>query len=105
METLTGDEQKLTFRSIVSPSKSQASSDLMGETVILELESGVYYGLNETGTLIWNLIDKSKTLEEIREIILSEYDIEPELCNKYILKFVRNLADKGLVTIENETVN
>ena len=105
METFADDQQKPTFTSIVSPSKSQASSDLMGETVILELESGVYYGLNETGTLIWNLINKSKTLEEIREIILSEYDIEPELCNKYILKLVKSLADKGLVTIENETVD
>lgn len=105
METFTDNEQKLTFSSTVSPSKSQASSDLMEETVILELESGVYYGLNETGTLIWNLINQSKTLEEIHKIILSEYDIEPELCNKYILKLVKSLADKGLVVVKNETVD
>ncbi|BAZ43122.1 hypothetical protein NIES4102_01180 [Chondrocystis sp. NIES-4102] len=105
METFRGDTQQITLSSLISPSKSQASSDLMGETVILELESGVYYGLNETGTLIWNLINQSKTLEEISDRILSEYDIEPEQCNNYILKLVRDLADKGLVTIENKTVD
>lgn len=105
METFTSNEQELTIKSVVSPSKSQASSDLLGETVILELESGVYYGLNETGTLIWNSIVELKTLAEIRELILSGYDIEPELCDDYILKLVRDLADKGLVTIKNEALN
>lgn len=93
---------KLTLNSTVSPSKSQASSELLGEAVILELKSGVYYGLNETGSLIWNLIQQSKTLEEIRDVILEEYEVESDLCVTYILQLVRDLANKGLVVIENE---
>lgn len=96
--------QRLTLKSNVSVSQSQASSELLGETVVLELKSGIYYGLNETGSLIWNLIQQSKSLEEIRDAILETYEVEPDVCVDYILKLVRDLADKGLVIIENEAV-
>ncbi|MDJ0649132.1 MAG: PqqD family protein [Xenococcaceae cyanobacterium MO_188.B19] len=95
---------KLTLKSTVAVSKSQASSELLGEAVILELKSGVYYGLNETGSLIWNLIQQSKTLEEIRDAILEEYEVESDLCVSYMLQLVQDLADKGLVVIKNEAV-
>lgn len=98
------NNQKLTLRSTVSAAKSQASSELLGETVILELNSGVYYGLNETGSLIWNSIQQSKTLEEIKDIILEQYEVEPQTCTHYILMLIQDLADKGLVIVENEAV-
>jgi len=90
---------KLSLESTVSISPSQASSELLGEIVILELNSGVYYGLNETGSLIWNLLLSGKTLTEIQESILAEYELEPEQCTQYILKLVKQLADKGLLEI------
>lgn len=90
---------KIDLNSDISVSSSQASSELLGEVVILELESGVYYGLNETGSLIWNLLQSGKSLVEIQELILSEYDIEPEQCTQYILKLVKKLAAKGLVKL------
>ena len=98
------NNQRLTLKSTVSASKSQASSELLGETVILELNSGVYYGLNETGSLIWNSIQQSKTLEEIQDVILEKYEVEPQTCTYYILELVQDLVDKGLVTVENEAV-
>ena len=96
--------QRLTLKSNVSAAKSQASSEVLGEVVVLELKSGIYYGLNETGSLIWNLIQQSKSLEEIRDVILETYEVEPEVCIHYILQLVRDLADKGLVIIEDEAV-
>lgn len=96
------NSKKLTLKSTVFISPEQASSELLGETVILELRSGVYYGLNETGSLIWQSLQSGKTLLEIQELILAEYDIEPELCTQYIIKLVGELAAKGLVGIENE---
>jgi hypothetical protein len=94
-------ESQLTLKSNVSASKFQASSEMLGESVILELKSGVYYGLNETGSLIWNLIQQSKSLEDIRDTILLEYEVETEVCDHYVLKLVQDLASKGLVIIED----
>ena len=92
---------KLDLNSAVAVSSSQASSELLGEVVILELESGVYYGLNETGSLIWSLLQSGKSLVEIQELILAEYDIEPEQCTRYIIKLVEKLEAKGLVQIKS----
>lgn len=96
------NSKKLTLKSTILISESQASSELLGEAVILELKSGVYYGLNETGSLIWQLLQSGKTLLEIQELILAEYDIEPETCTQYIIKLVNQLAAKGLVEVANE---
>ena len=96
------NNNQLTLKSTVSASELQASSELLGEAVILNLQSGVYYGLNETGSLIWNLIQQSKSLKEIRDVIINEYEIEPALCTDYVLQLVQDLASAGLVAIKNE---
>ncbi|MEL6493886.1 MAG: PqqD family protein [Cyanobacteria bacterium J06623_7] len=98
------NSKNLTLKSTVSISDSQASSELLGETVILELQSGVYYGLNETGSLIWQLLTEGKTLEEIQSVFLEQYEVEPEPCARFIIQLVEELAAKGLVEIENEAV-
>ena len=100
---MVNNSKKLTLKSTVSVSPDQASSELLGETVILELQSGVYYGLNETGSFIWQLLQSGKTLEEVKESILAEYDIEPEPCTQYIISLVEKLAAKGLLKIEAAT--
>jgi len=43
---------------------------ILAEAVILDLKSGVYYGLNDVGTRIWHLIQEPKTLNEIQDAIL-----------------------------------
>ncbi|PLZ30345.1 PqqD family protein, partial [Fischerella thermalis WC542] len=67
-------EVNISENTIVVASVEQISSDLGGEAVILNLKSGVYHGLNEVGTLIWNLIQTPKTVKDIKAAILAEYE-------------------------------
>ena len=83
--------------------KEQLSSELAGEAVILDVKSGVYYGLNEVGASIWNLIQEPKTVNEIRDAILKEYFVEPEQCDRDLKELLKQLADKGLIEVRNET--
>ena len=89
--------------SIVVAAKEQVSSDLAGEAVILDFKSGVYYGLNEVGASIWNLIQEPKTVNEIRDAILEEYEVEPEQCDRDLKAILQQLADEGLIEVRNET--
>jgi hypothetical protein len=89
--------------SSVVAAKEQVSSDLAGEAVILDFKSGVYYGLNEVGASIWNLIQEPKTVNEIRDAILEEYEVEPEQCDRDLKELLKQLADKGLIEVRNET--
>ncbi|NEO30606.1 MAG: lasso peptide biosynthesis PqqD family chaperone [Symploca sp. SIO3C6] len=84
--------------------KDQVSSDLEGESVILHLKSGTYYGLNDVGASIWNLIQEPKKVSELREAILEEYEVEPEQCEREILELLQQLAAKELIEVKNEAV-
>jgi len=83
--------------------QEQVSSDLAGETVILDLKSGVYYGLNSVGASIWNLIQEPKTINEVREALLAKYEVEPEQCDRDLLALLEQLEAEGLIEVHNET--
>ena len=86
--------------STVVATPDQVSADLSGEAVILNLKDGVYYGLNPIGARIWKLVEESpRTVAEIRDVLLEEYEVTPEACEQAIVDLVRQLAQHGLVEI------
>lgn len=80
-------------------SQDQVSCDLSAEIVLLNLKSGVYFGLNTVGASIWKLIQEPKTIREIREALVDEYDVEPKRCEKDILELLQGLSTHGLIEI------
>jgi hypothetical protein len=89
-------------RSTVVVMKDQVSCDLSGEAAILNLKSGVYFGLNTVGASIWKLIQEPKTVKEIREAILEEYNVEPAPCEHDILEILQEFSTHGLIEIADE---
>lgn len=71
--------------------------ELEGESVILNLENGVYYGLDPVGSFVWNLIQSPREINEIRDLMLDEYEVDPEKCMQDLLELLNDLAAKGLV--------
>ena len=94
--------RKLSGQSKVVVSQDQVSCDLSVEAAILNLKSGVYFGLNTVGVSIWKLIQEPKTIKEIREALVDEYDVEPKRCEKDILELVQELSTHGLIEIIDE---
>jgi hypothetical protein len=88
---------------LVVAARDQVSSDLADEAVILNLKSGVYYGLNSVGARIWNLVQHPKTIHEIRDVLVDEYDVDPDLCKRDLQTLLQDLEAAGLVQIEHET--
>ena len=80
-------------------SDDQVSCLLAGEAVILSLKSGVYYGLDAVGARIWELCHQPKTVNEIREALLAEFDVDPLLCERELIEFLATLSSKELVQI------
>lgn len=79
--------------------KDQVSCDLGGEAAILNLKSGVYYGLDPVGARIWNLIQTPKTLAQIRAALLEDYDVEPDRCERDLSELLEQLASAELIEI------
>jgi hypothetical protein len=89
---------------MVVVSQDQVSCDLSGESAILNLKAGVYYGLNEVGSRIWKLIQEPKRVGELRDAILEEYEVEPRRCEADIIALLRDLLENGLIEVRNEPV-
>ncbi len=70
---------------------------LEGEAVVLNLETGIYFTLNEVGTRIWQLIEEHGDLVKVREAMISEYEVGEEALDRDIEALMRELVDKGLV--------
>jgi hypothetical protein len=97
-------EESLSIRSIVVASTEQISSDLAGEAVILDLKTGVYYGLDPVGARIWKLLQEPRVVSEVRDVLLAEYDITPDRCESDLLSFLSDLMAKGLVEMRSQSV-
>ena len=87
----------MTLDTIIRASADQVSCDLGGEAAILNLRTGVYYGLDPVGARIWNLIQTPRTLVEVRDTILAEYDVEPARCERDLRDLLEKLAAERLI--------
>ncbi|OGT95451.1 MAG: hypothetical protein A2083_05855 [Gemmatimonadetes bacterium GWC2_71_9] len=83
----------------ISISGDLVSCDLNAEAVVLNLRSGRYYGLDPVGARIWNLIQTPRTVQEIRDILLQDYEVEPDRCEGDLVALLEKLANEGLVDV------
>jgi hypothetical protein len=76
------------------------SRDLDGETVILNLDTGLYFGLDAVGTAIWNRMrDGSSSLREVLEHVLAEFDVPPDVAAADLLRLAGEFVRKGLAEL------
>ena len=68
------------------------------ETVILDLASGTYFGLDPIGARIWQLIGEGKALGEICEVLLTEYEDSSDQLRGDLERLLQELGGKGLIS-------
>ncbi len=67
------------------------------ELVLLDFQTGMYFGLDPVGVRIWQLIAAHQPLGDIAETLLAEYDVTREALEKDIDTLVEELERRGLV--------
>jgi hypothetical protein len=86
----------------IKPGERLATS-LGNETVLLNLSNGTYYGLNETGSFVWNLLEKNPSrsfqLEELRDEVRSHFDVEINQCEQDLQKLIQDLYSNDLISL------
>jgi hypothetical protein len=93
----------ISCNSILVASKEQMSCDFNGESVVLNLKNNSYYGLNEVGTFVWDMIKEPKTIYQIKDAILEKYEVDPNECEHDLLELVNDLQANELIQIHYET--
>jgi hypothetical protein len=83
----------------VSVSPDVLFQEVGGEAVLLDLKSESYFGLDDVGMRIWQLLQEQGSLCAVFDRMLAEYDVEPARLEADLLKHVGELADAGLVIV------
>lgn len=74
------------------------TTEVDGQVVILEYESGTYFTLNEVGSRIWQLLAQGNTVQVIQEQLLQEYEVSEDRLRQDLLNIVNQLRAKGLIS-------
>ena len=90
-------------QTVVVAAKDQVSCDLAGEAAILNINSGIYYGLDPVGARIWNLMQEPRAVADIQSTITDEYDVEPERCARDLVELLEKLLAEGLIEVKDSS--
>lgn len=77
-------------------------SEIKDEIVILNLKSGIYFGLDPIGTTIWSLLTQSKTVAEICSFLIKEYEVFSEECDRDLQELLQELTAANLIEVVGE---
>lgn len=69
------------------------------ESVLLNLETEQYFGLDETGTRMWQLLTASSNVDAAYQELLAEFDVEPELLRTNLTDLLGRLVENGLLQV------
>jgi hypothetical protein len=75
------------------------SRTLQDEMVVLNIERGMYFGLDEVGTRIWSLLGEGRSLGDVVATIVDEYDVGDAQGVEDVLALARQLLEHGLVEV------
>ena len=89
-------------RGRVRPARDVVFRELGGEMVLLNLKSGVYYGLNESGTQMWTLLVELKDPGRVVEALEREYAASRAQLEGDLRELLGTLRAKGLIELDDE---
>ncbi|MGB3797811.1 MAG: PqqD family protein [Alteraurantiacibacter sp.] len=83
----------------VAVSENVVTREVSGETVLLDLEKGTYFGLNTVGGRIWTLVEEEpRTLSQVKDVVCSEFAVSEQDAQRDVLDLASQLHEHGLLT-------
>lgn len=90
----------VSIETVVCASKQQVFCNVADEAVLLSMEDGAYYGLNDVAASIWRQIQEPRTVGQVRDALLTEYcDIEAHECESAVSAFLNEMISLRLVDV------
>jgi coenzyme PQQ synthesis protein D (PqqD) len=85
--------------STISAAPGQVSSTVEGEAVILNVETGIYYGLNPVGAWVWESIQSPTTVAALLDGLVAEFDVEEDRGESDLMALLDDLAGVSLIEV------
>jgi len=89
----------ISFDKRVNATPDTLINQVGGESVLLNLGSEKYYGLDEIGTSMWQALTTSESIQQAYDTLLGEYDVDGEVLRNDMSELIEKLSANGLVEI------
>jgi hypothetical protein len=90
---------KLTLETTVRQHPDQIAAEADGEVLMMHVESGHYFGLNEVASFIWNQLDHPRTIAELCTATQAEFVVDEDRCVADALAFLQGMVEDGLAEV------
>ena len=92
-----------TLQNRLRPNEAEVAAKVLdGEAIIINLSNGIYYSMDKVGGLIWEMIERGRSLQEIVESIASRYDVSPGKAQADVERLAGELIQENLVVVSNQ---
>jgi len=87
----------ITAPTIIERNPDLHKSEIDGKVVLMSMTNGSYYGLNPTGSKIWELLESPRSIKEVVEKLTELYNISFDDCKKDLLPYLQELISEKLI--------
>ena len=89
----------INLETVINKNLEIDDTDLDGEKVMLNLDKGEYFMMNEVGSRIWEIISEPINVKEIISTLRNEYEVDEETCKDTVIEFLGRLDNADLISI------
>ncbi len=90
---------EITLASIIVAAEAQVSCEVDDEAALLNLTTGVYYGLDPMGAYIWRLLSSPTSVQSLQDQIVREFGPDEDVVRKDVIDFLTEMQNAGLVEV------
>ena len=84
---------------VVKKSAAQVACVLNEEVAVLNLDRAVYFGLQGVAAYIWDTLEEPRSVAQICDDVMTEFDVDAEICRNDVCRFVVDMREAGLIEI------
>ncbi len=92
-------QNQITPNTVISRSETLLFNNLGDDVVMMDIEQGSYYGLEEVAARIWELTENPVSVASICETLISEYDVPEQKCEQEVTAFIDDLINRKIIHI------
>lgn len=89
----------INLETVINKNLEIDDTDLDGEKVMMNLDKGEYFMMNEVGSRIWEIISEPINVKEIISTLRNEYEVDEETCKDTVIEFLGRLGNADLISI------
>ena len=89
----------LSLDAVVSQGEDQVFTIVDGEAVLMSVQNGKYYKLDDIGTRVWALIETPTSLAALCDRLVQEYNVERDVCQAEVMSMLERMMQQNLIRL------